>query len=285
MLPATLRLIRPGNVVTAYADIVAGYAAAGIVDPPRLIGLLIATTGLYGGGIVLNDVFDAHLDAIERPERPLPRGQISRRAAALLGAALLVIGLVAAWTCTFLAGMIALAIALSVLVYDSLGKRSALFGPFNMGLCRGLNLLLGMSLQLHPWQIWIGSITLCYIAGVTVISRGEVPGGTRTAAIVSGAWLLVCVLVLSVLITGHLTGLPYAAPLLAFWLIRVVPAFLRAFRTLMPGDIRAAVKAGVLSLVILDATIAALYGGPWYGLVVLALYVPAILLAKLVAVT
>ena len=30
------------------------------------IGLCLATIGLYGGGVVFNDVFDAGLDAVER---------------------------------------------------------------------------------------------------------------------------------------------------------------------------------------------------------------------------
>ena len=34
--------------------------------------------------MVLNDVFDAEVDAREQPDRPIPSGRVSRRAAALL---------------------------------------------------------------------------------------------------------------------------------------------------------------------------------------------------------
>jgi 4-hydroxybenzoate polyprenyltransferase len=212
---------------------------------------------------------------------------LSRAAAGWFGASLLVLGVAAAFFCGVGSGLLALATAVSVLVYDSWGKHHGLIGPFNMGLCRGLNLLLGMSLGMgsHLDRLPIMLITLCYIAGVTTISRGEVRGGNRVAATVSGVWLAVCVLVLSVLCACHKQGLLYAGPVLAIWAIRVAPPFARAFRTLKPQDVRMAVRAGVLSLVILDAGLAALYGGPWYGLAVLALYVPAMLLAKLVAVT
>ena len=49
---ALLRLMRPANVVTAHADILAGYAAAGATNGVHLVLLLAATTGLYGGGVV-----------------------------------------------------------------------------------------------------------------------------------------------------------------------------------------------------------------------------------------
>lgn len=89
--------MRPANLVTAVADIMAGAAIAGFLsDLDGLVWLVLATLGLYGGGVVLNDVFDAHLDAVERPERPIPSGRVPLRHAALLGAGLLICGVAAA---------------------------------------------------------------------------------------------------------------------------------------------------------------------------------------------
>lgn len=74
---AFLELMRPANIVTAFADILAGFAVAGgvisftgetsLITPDGLGWLLLSTFGLYGGGVVFNDVFDAELDAKERP--------------------------------------------------------------------------------------------------------------------------------------------------------------------------------------------------------------------------
>ena len=36
-------------------------------------------TFFYLGGMYLNDAFDAEIDAAERPERPIPSGQVSAR--------------------------------------------------------------------------------------------------------------------------------------------------------------------------------------------------------------
>ena len=41
--------------------------------------------------------------------------------------------------------MVAGATAACVLLYDAWGKRQGLLGPLNMGMCRGLNLLLGIA--------------------------------------------------------------------------------------------------------------------------------------------
>ncbi|MDB9327285.1 UbiA family prenyltransferase, partial [Nodularia spumigena CS-590/02] len=104
---AYLQLMRPANIVTAWADILAGFAASEYIVITNqatawemnlipLAWLLLATTGLYGGGIVFNDVFDTEIDTQERPERPIPSGRASRRGATLLGSWLLSIGIVAA---------------------------------------------------------------------------------------------------------------------------------------------------------------------------------------------
>jgi 4-hydroxybenzoate polyprenyltransferase len=87
------------------------------------------------------------------------------------------------------------------------------------------------------------------------------------------------------LLTGAHAKPLAAAPFFALLLLRLAPSFLRAFRTLDPQAIRKAIKTGILSLIILDAALAALFGGGWWGLLVLALYVPAMLVARLFAVT
>src|SRR6478609_631520 len=92
-----LRLMRPANIVTAVSDILAGIAIAGYFtgnNPGKIqllpvVLLVVSTIGLYGGGVVFNDVFDAELDTIERPERPIPSGLISKMEATTLGSVLL----------------------------------------------------------------------------------------------------------------------------------------------------------------------------------------------------
>jgi 4-hydroxybenzoate polyprenyltransferase len=151
-LTGFLRLMRPANIVTAIADILAGVIISGYLASPEyslspVLLLVLATIGLYGGGVVFNDIFDAELDKIERPERPIPSGLISKQRASVLGGLLLLMAIVAAAFVhpegfLSLSVLLTVLIAIAALVYDKWGKHHSLLGPINMGLCRGLNLLL-----------------------------------------------------------------------------------------------------------------------------------------------
>ena len=281
------RLARPANIITAYADIFAGYAASSGANPAALPFLLLATTGLYGGGVVFNDVFDAQLDATERPERPIPSGIVSFTAAAVFGAVLLGGGIFFAWRWSPLSGIVAAATAAAALLYDRIGKHHALLGPVNMGLCRGLNLLLGVTAggEIAGVHWLLAAVPLCYIAGITALSRGEVKGGTRTAAILSGGWLMAALVFFFVVAFREGLRGAWCLPFVIALLFRIFGPFRRAFQSLAPEAIRAAVKTGILSLILLNASLAALFAGPWYAVGVLLLYLPATLLAKLFAVT
>ncbi|MGN6402840.1 MAG: UbiA-like protein EboC, partial [Flavisolibacter sp.] len=179
-----LQLMRPANIVTSVADVLAGIAISGYLANenfsatyiPSILLLSISTMGLYGGGVVFNDVFDSEHDKVERPERPIPSGVISKGEASLLGIILFAIGIMAAAIVSVLSGLIAISIIIAALVYDKWSKHHAFAGPFNMGLCRGLNLLLGISIVIPAVSAWwfVAIIPIIYIAAITMISRGEV---------------------------------------------------------------------------------------------------------------
>ena len=132
---------------------------------------------------MLNDVFDRDLDRIERPERPIPSGRVSARSAATLGGGLLVGGVAAAMMATAAAGAMGVAIAAAVLLYDAWGKRQAPIAPLNMAMCRALNLMVGVTaVPAALTTAWpVAAVPLLYIYAITVLSRGEVHGGSRRA--------------------------------------------------------------------------------------------------------
>nr|WP_277876471.1 UbiA-like protein EboC [Trichocoleus sp. FACHB-40] len=292
---AYLQLMRPANIVTAWADILVGFAASGAIaflnqtltGSATLAWLLLATTGLYGGGVVFNDVFDAELDAKERPERPIPSDRASRQGAIALGSLLLVVGIVAALQVSWLSGAIAATIAFAALLYDAFGKHHSILGPVNMGICRGGNLLLGVSaVPAMLGERWfLALIPITYIAAVTAISQGEVHGGKATTGIT--ALLFVGAVIASILALGLLPDYQVLAalPFIVLFAGRVLPAFVKAVREPTPDLIRVAVKVGVLSLIVLDATVAAGFANLPYGLLVLSLLPISMILAQIFAVT
>ncbi len=288
--------MRPPNLPTAAADIFAGASICGyftflahfrwdITDLHPLLGLILSSVLLYAGGVVFNDVFDARLDAIERPERPIPSGKVPRFQAAVQGAILLAAGILQAFSVGHGSGLIAVALAGSILFYDAIAKKVEGLGPLAMGVCRSLNLWLGMSLVPvdAPWRyLWI---PLVYIFAVTLVSRGEVRGGNRPALIF--ALLLYGIVIFGVgMITERETpGFWMALPFLTLFGYLVLRPLSSALRDPSAGMVRKAVKSGVLGIVALDAAWAAGYAHWTLGLLVLTLLPLSIMLARRFAVT
>jgi 4-hydroxybenzoate polyprenyltransferase len=284
---AYLELLRPPNVVTAIADVLAGYAVAGRGRPEALPWLIAASVCLYAGGVVLNDFFDRNLDAIERPERPIPSGRVSSTRAATVGGGLLVAGVLAAIGASRVSIGVAAAVAAFVLLYDARAKRHAIAGPLCMGVCRGLNLLLGVSVSVAALRAqWpIGVLSLIYIAAVTTVSRGEVHGGRAAVATFALISLGLVLAGLTAVALGSTTGRFAALVLIAVLAYRVVPPYWQVRRNPQPAVIRRAVRTGVLSLVLLDSAIGAAYAGPLYAAIILTTGLVAGSLARLFSVT
>ncbi len=279
--------MRPANLVTAVADIVAGAAIAGfLADAAGLVWLVLATLGLYGGGVVLNDVFDADLDAVERPERPIPSGRVPLHYAALLGAGLLIGGVAAAAFFQPQSGIIAFCIALATLLYNRAAKHHRLFGPLVMGLCRGGNLLLGMSAFWPALLTWwpVALVPVIYIAAITLISQDEVHGGKKAFLYLAGfLYLLVHIAQGSVaLLRGNFFG---ALLLIVIHAALIGKPLLAAIRNPVGPLIGKAVKAGVLSLIVMNAAWCVAFGYFGPGLLVLLLLPLSMFLGKIFAVT
>lgn len=294
---AYLQMMRPANILTAWADILLGYAASGaaasittdaVLQNLLPLGwLLLSTSGLYGGGVVFNDVFDAELDAEERPERPLPSGRASKQEAIALGIVLLSVGVIAAAQVSWLSAALAVFIAAAALGYDAIAKHNPLTGPLTMGLCRGANLLLGVSvLSVSVQSYWfLALIPVVYIAAITTVSRGEVHGGSRLTGVVALFMLsLVVGSMVSLDLLPNYSGLS-VLPFGCLFVALVLPKFVGAAINPTAEQIRGAVKAGIICLIVLDAAIASGFTDWTYGLGVLALLPVSKGLARLFAVT
>ena len=289
-----LQLMRPANIVTSVADVLAGIAISGVLLLPYSAAALISpilllcfsTVGLYGGGVVFNDVFDAALDEIERPERPIPRQIVTRTEAALLGCILLLLGIVLAFLVSDVSGWLAVTIAIAALLYNKWSKHHALAGPLNMGLCRGLNLLLGISIFIPSLQEWwfLALVPIIYIAAITMVSRGEVHGGSRN--VLYFAALLYSLVIASILllsVTQH--SFLLAVVFLVFFGWMIFSKLLKAIREPLPANIGKAVKAGVIALIIMNAAWAAAFGAFSIALIIIILLPLSLWLARKFSVT
>jgi len=284
-------MMRPANIVTSIADILAGIAISDVLNNGvsipwlSIVLLVVSTACLYGGGIVFNDVFDADLDKIERPERVIPSGIISLQHATLLGSILLFAGIALAALNSLTSGIMALLVAVFALFYNKFGKHYSFFGPLNMGLCRGFNLLLGLSIvpaMLHNHYLAI--IPVIYIFSITMTSRGEVHGG-RAKNLYLAAFLyatVICAIAYFAFVNERLLlSLLFLVPF-TFMIFRPL---LKAIKEPVGKNIGRAVKAGVISLILMDAAWAVTFDALILAFIIAALLPLSMWLSKLFAVT
>lgn len=290
-----LQLVRLPNLFTAAADSLAGWllVTGSYAEPRRWLPLAGASMAIYAAGIALNDWFDLEVDRVERPERPLPSGRVSRAFALALGLALLAAGFgLAGLSGSFMSlGMAALLVS-GVVAYDAGLKHTAL-GPELMGACRGLNVLLGMSqaLALGGPAGWLvaGSLAV-FVVGVTWISRSETSG--RGVAGMAAGMILQNVGVLGLLAAAlRARSFPSPSPdrpivpLEGILILLIVSLFVnladgRAIREPRPERVQKAVKTGVLSLVWLNVGVVAAVRGFEPALGIAILWLPAFVLGR-----
>lgn len=299
-LRAYFELLRFPAVFTALADVTMGFLVTqGELHPPGTFALLATISGLlYLSGMVLNDVFDAEVDARERPHRPIPSGRVSYRAALILGAVLMGLGLfvslhIGEHTSHQSPAFVTIALAVCILLYDGWAKRTPI-GPFVMGGCRLLNVLLGMSLasaavgvQLWPWTTteWLLAAGVgIYIVGVTVFARGEAAVSERRRLSTGVAILIAGLATIAVAPTVHAAEWRLALGQIQ-WLILwgllatvIVRRCLLAVQNPAPALVQQGVRTCLRSIIVIDAAIVLGFCGPMWGCVVLALLVPMLLL-------
>ncbi len=274
-----LQLVRLPAVFSAWSNILAGHLIATGGSPLwGLLGLQLGiTTGLYWGGMVLNDCFDLAEDRSERPGRPLPSGQVPVAAAWVLGLGLILTAIALG----FLAGgetlWLTLATAAAVLLYDGVLKGGPA-GPIAMGLCRYGNWLMALSAApLTVAAFAIAAPALIYTAGVTSLSRAETGGRLRGPLV--WTWLGLAG-TLAALIALWATGtLPQSVgPLAGIALLGAIAWHLgRLWPTpttaIAPAQVQGGVRTLLLGMVPLDAAL--LLGA---GLWVQALFLPLLLI-------
>lgn len=169
---AWLVLSRLSNLPTIWTNVLAGSVAAGGVVDSRIAWAILATSLLYTGGMVLNDLWDLDHDRVHRPTRPLVSGQVSPKAAAWMMFVLMFAGM---WFAEFgepARGWV-VALVVAILYYDIRHKRDP-FAPVVMGVCRGLVYAVAAAMATgHVPQVVLiaGAVMASYVAAFTYAAR------------------------------------------------------------------------------------------------------------------
>ncbi|GAA2557368.1 UbiA family prenyltransferase [Streptomyces levis] len=255
-----VRLVRAPAALSVPGDVLCGAAAAGRGAGGRTLGMAASAVCLYWAGMALNDYADACLDALERPERPIPAGEVRRGTALTVATGLTAGALALAAVAGRRRGLAAaIPLAATVWAYDLFLKDTPA-GPATMAAARGLDVLMGGGLRAAAPAAAVALHTY----GVTSLSRHEVTGGgdrTVRAALACAAG--------AALGAGSLaarTRSRAAQALTAATGVRYLAgyggALAAAARRPSAGRVREAVTAGILSLLPLQAALTAAAGAP-----------------------
>jgi 4-hydroxybenzoate polyprenyltransferase len=259
-----LRLGRVSNLPTVWTNVLAGIAlGGGALEGAAVVGVGLGASSAYVGGMFLNDAFDRHIDARERPERPIPSGAIASGEVFGVGALLLAVAValivgtarVVAPTRVLAAGGAAVALVFFIVLYDAWHKQNPL-SPVVMGLCRGsvyASAALASGGTLSP-PLLAGAVALTlYVVGLTAVARQEHRGRLRG----KGPLVLVASPLLVVA-----AGEAHAAALLASgaFAVWIVLALAPSYRR-QDADVPRSVVRLIAGISLVDGMMGAAYAG------------------------
>ncbi|GAA4917250.1 4-hydroxybenzoate polyprenyltransferase [Nonomuraea thailandensis] len=291
-----LELVRAPAALSVPGDVAAG-AAAGRALGPRTAGLACSSVCLYWAGMAANDWADRHLDAAERPERPIPSGRVSPGTALGMAAGLTAAGLtIAGLTGGRRALAVAAPLAAAIWAYD-LAAKNTRAGPLVMAACRGLDVLLGATprgaLRGSAAVTLPAALTPALPAALTVaahtylltaLSLGETSGTARHRPAATLAGTVALAATTACRPSGGdpgTAGVSAARAVLASWYAsQFGTPQARAVADPSPQRVRDAVTAGIVSLPALQGALVARAGAPRIGLALAAVVPPARRLAR-----
>ena len=261
-----LRLGRVSNLPTVWTNVLAGVVLAGAaVEPGPFALLVVALSFFYVGGMYLNDAFDREVDRRERPERPIPSGEVSARTVFAAGFAFLVAGELLLAVFGRAAVVSGLALAATIIWYDVRHKKDPL-SPVVMGLCRVLvyvTAAVAVAPEL-PRPVVVGAaVLLAYLIGLTYVAKQE------NLTEVANLWPLACLAVPFAYAAPAALGNPAAAAIGIVFLAWVIHSLARLAPSAGP-DIGGAVVRLIAGISLLDALLIATRGQPAQAFVAVA---------------
>ncbi|MFZ0010673.1 MAG: UbiA family prenyltransferase [Halobacteriota archaeon] len=207
---------------------------------PLLIAAFVIVTLINAGGCAINDYFDRHADAISKPERPIPAGNISAAGALEYTAVTFVIGAALALYINLLAFVIVLFEILFFVTYPSVLKRaSGLWANFLMGLAAGFIAVFGEALLLgHISYLSLAFVPMILAGGMQanafkdiVTMEGDKKNGYTTVAVKRGVRTAVAVVVAVSVVDIMFNYVPYVLGIvgIAFAIVVTISAFARLY--------------------------------------------------------
>jgi len=137
------KIIRPVNAGVSGITAGIAYFIAGGTEPLYAILLFFVVLVICGGGNVLNDYFDSEIDKVNKPERPIPSGQVGTKSALVWAFILFGAGIFAACYSNIWCLGIALVNVFILIIYAAKFKGIPLLGNLSVAYLSGSIFLFG----------------------------------------------------------------------------------------------------------------------------------------------
>lgn len=231
VLPGYLSILRPTNAVVSGLVGPLAYLIAGGEPGPIIAWLFLCVFFVTGAGNAANDVFDAAIDRVNRPDRPIPSGTVSEAGALRYAAILSVLGCLAAAPAGPFPLLIAVVNTALLWLYAARLKRIALAGHLAVAyLSASVFLFGGFAAGLDRFGVVL-PLTLITFLGTVAREllkaaedvEGDRDGGARTFPVRFGIRATVRLALLFALAGIAASLLPYPAWGLLY-LVMIAPA-------------------------------------------------------------
>lgn len=145
-----LRLARIQNNLITFVSVILGGFVGGVSTWSKLILAAVSASLISAGGYVLNDYFDVEIDKINRPNRVLPKEDISLKKAFFFSISLFASGFILSFFLHPLSIALALFAIIFLSLYSAKFKREFLIGNVTVGLVCALAFIYGGVLSHNP---------------------------------------------------------------------------------------------------------------------------------------
>jgi len=234
-LDAFLRLMRPVNCLMMGFAVVVGAALVGenVFSWDALVLLFLGFfVGFFltGASMVVNDIVDREIDAVNEPERPIPSGAVSLRQAQVFAIFLCVVGFALGMATNLESFFVAVVALLVTVIYVVWGKRTGLFGNFLVSGCVVIPFIYGTFVVGREFgEASLVCVVIVFLSNTgrevtkgIVDVEGDMQKNVRTIAVRFGSWVAAVVAAVFYVSAVVLSVLPWKLALVSFWFVPFV---------------------------------------------------------------
>jgi len=215
-LLSAFQIARPVNVLIGMLSIFIAAVISGTIQPYFKVLLAVLSGGIITAAAnTVNDYYDLEIDKINKPNRPLPAGKLSRKAAFWLWLCEFITGIVLSGFINTLAFFIATVFSVILFFYSFILKRLPLWGNFAVSLSSAMAFVYGGVAVNRVRQTLIpAGFAFFYHFGREIIKdmqdlEGDAHGNAKTFPLLFGKKAAIRLVTLIFILLILLTILPY----------------------------------------------------------------------------